>query len=76
MLVDKSNGLLKILPKATQPFLYLLAEVEKVIVLAELEQDIKNAIDDNGEVLDSASDTVTFTKEPTAYKGSSSKRTA
>ena len=37
---------------------FLLAEVEKVIVLAELEQDIKNAIDDNGEVLDSASDTL------------------
>jgi len=37
---------------------YLLAEVEKVIILAELEQDIKNAIDDNGEILDSASETL------------------
>lgn len=32
--------------------------VEKVIVLAELEQSIKSAIDDNGEVLDSASETL------------------
>src|SRR3954468_11617562 len=36
----------------------LLAQTEKIIVLAELEQAIKNAIDDNGEVLDSASDTL------------------
>lgn len=34
----------------------LLAQTDKIIVLAELEQDIKNAIDDNGEVLDSASE--------------------
>lgn len=34
----------------------LQRETEKIIVLAELEQSIKNAIDDNGEVLDSASE--------------------
>ena len=37
---------------------FLLAEVEKIIVLADLEENIKNAIDDHGEVLDSASDTL------------------
>jgi DNA mismatch repair protein MutS2 len=37
---------------------FLLAQVEKIIVLAELEESIKKAIDDNGEVLDSASETL------------------
>lgn len=36
----------------------LSAEVEKIIVLAPLEQAIKNAVDENGEVLDSASETL------------------
>ncbi len=36
----------------------LLEKVGRIIVLAELEQSIKNAIDDNGEVLDSASETL------------------
>lgn len=34
----------------------LLTQVGRIVVLAELEQAIKNAIDDNGEVLDSASE--------------------
>ena len=37
---------------------FLLAQVEKIIVLAELEESINKAIDDNGEVLDSASETL------------------
>jgi DNA mismatch repair protein MutS2 len=42
-----------------QPSIPILVEMaEKITVLAELEQDIKNAIDDNGEVLDSASETL------------------
>lgn len=36
----------------------LLAQVDRIVVLAELEGDIKKAIDDNGEVLDSASETL------------------
>jgi len=36
----------------------LLSYTERIIVLADLETVIKNAIDDNGEVLDSASDTL------------------
>ncbi|WP_071395973.1 endonuclease MutS2 [Bacillus tuaregi] len=36
----------------------LVEKADRIIVLAELEQSIKNAIDDNGEVLDSASDTL------------------
>ena len=36
----------------------LQQEAEKMIVLADLEQSIKNAVDDNGEVLDSASETL------------------
>lgn len=36
----------------------LQQEAEKIMVLAELEQSIKNAVDDNGEVLDSASETL------------------
>ena len=36
----------------------LQQETEKMIVLADLEQSIKNAVDDNGEVLDSASETL------------------
>ncbi|MBS4191531.1 endonuclease MutS2 [Bacillus sp. FJAT-49705] len=34
----------------------LISYVDRIIVLADLETSIKNAIDDNGEVLDSASD--------------------
>ena len=37
---------------------FLLAQAEKIIVLAELEESINKAIDDNGEVLDSASETL------------------
>ena len=37
---------------------HLLGQTEKIIVLATLEQAIKNAIDDNGEVVDSASETL------------------
>ncbi len=37
---------------------YLLSHVEQIVVLAELEEAIKKAIDDNGEVLDSASETL------------------
>ncbi|WP_394233165.1 endonuclease MutS2 [Niallia oryzisoli] len=36
----------------------LMEKASRIIVLADLEQSIKNAIDDNGEVLDSASDTL------------------
>ncbi|MDF2038844.1 endonuclease MutS2 [Cytobacillus oceanisediminis] len=36
----------------------LLGYTDKIIVLAELETSIRNAVDDNGEVLDSASDTL------------------
>ncbi|QED48855.1 endonuclease MutS2 [Cytobacillus dafuensis] len=36
----------------------LISYVDRIIVLADLESSIKNAIDDNGEVLDSASDTL------------------
>jgi DNA mismatch repair protein MutS2 len=36
----------------------LLLQADRIIVLAELEEAIKNAIDDNGEVLDSASETL------------------
>ena len=35
-----------------------IAKVEKIIVFADLEENIKNAVDDNGEVLDSASETL------------------
>ena len=40
------------------PIPLLLSQVEQIIVLAELEEAIKKAIDDNGEVLDSASETL------------------
>src|SRR5690606_28517542 len=36
----------------------LLGYTDKVIVLADLETSIRNAVDDNGEVLDSASETL------------------
>ncbi|MDM5228927.1 endonuclease MutS2 [Cytobacillus sp. NJ13] len=36
----------------------LLGYTDKIIVLAELETSIRNAVDDNGEVLDSASETL------------------
>ncbi|WP_428909324.1 endonuclease MutS2 [Niallia sp. Krafla_26] len=37
---------------------HLLSQVDQIVVLAELEEAIKKAVDDNGEVLDSASDTL------------------
>ena len=36
----------------------LISQSDKIIILAELEQEIRNAIDDHGEVLDSASETL------------------
>lgn len=36
----------------------LLGYTDKIIVLADLETSIRNAVDDNGEVLDSASETL------------------
>ena len=55
---------------------FLLAQVEKIIVLAELEESINNAIDDNGEVLDSASETLrTFQKSATNKRSASQRKT-
>ena len=51
-----------------------MPRAEKIIVLAELEENINKAIDDNGEVLDSASDTLRHSQKSTSSKRSTSQR--